>query len=217
MDWKAGPLYMLDFEGSPSSGVVEFGVVELRGGAVCTVSTATCQPRGPIRSKDRDVHGLGSDQLASREPFEAYYADFVGYRRAGVFAAHNRHAENTFLKETWALPPRVPDPLGGAVPVQQWGPWVDTLALYRHAYPGLVGYGLSDLVTTFKLCERLERLAAEHCPPDRQRPHCALYDALASSLLLLRLEEEPSFANRMTIRWLLQASVMGASQEEFLL
>lgn len=215
MDWKACSLYMLDFEGSPSSGVVEFGVVELRGGEICAVHTATCLPRGPIRSKDQEVHGLGRDQLASREPFETYYADFVAYRRAGVFAAHNRHAENTFLKETWALPPRVPDPLGGACAVQEWGPWVDTLALYRHAYPGLAGYGLSDLVMTFKLCERLETLAEEHCPARRQRPHCALYDALASALLLLRLEEEPSFANRMTLRWLLQVSVAGASQEEF--
>jgi len=38
-----------------------------------------------------------------------------------------------------------------------------------------------------RLTPRLDALAAEHCPPNRRRYHCALYDALAAALVLRAL------------------------------
>ena len=46
---------------------------------------------------------------------------------------------------------------------------------------------LSSLVSALRLTPRLDALAAEHCPPNRRRYHCALYDALAAALVLRAL------------------------------
>jgi DNA polymerase III epsilon subunit-like protein len=213
-DWKETPVYMMDFEGSASSGVVEYGVVELRGGRIGATATALCRPSGFIAARDREVHGIGDPETRGAEPFAAAYGQFVEYRRRGVFAAHNRHAENSFLKSTWALPPAVPDWRQGLANAQEWGPWIDTLSLYRMLYPGLAGYGLGGLVERFGLSERLGVLAGAHCPIGRRRPHCALYDALASALLLLRMEEEADLAGRVSLHWLLRISEGVSAQQE---
>ena len=213
-DWKSLTVYMLDFEGSPVSGVVEYGVVELSGGTIRSCQTALCQPVGRIGARDREVHGISENQATRHPPFASLYEQFVGYRRSGVLAAHNRHAENTFLKDTWPIPPVVPDWRGRSGTAQEWGPWVDTLSIYRALYPGLDSYGLGELVTLFRCGTRIEGLAEAHCPPGRRRPHCALYDALASAVLLLRLEETEDLQNRITLEWLLQLSQGRESQQE---
>ena len=68
-----------------------------------------------------------------------------------------------------------------------WGPWLDTLSIYRRLYPDLDSYQLNALIDLFQLAEPLNQLAQEYCPKERIRYHCALYDALASALLLFRL------------------------------
>ena len=51
------------------------------------------------------------------------------------------------------------------------------------------------------------------CPVDRRRYHCALYDALASALLLRRLAEEPTLKNA-SMRWLfLQSAASVAARD----
>jgi DNA polymerase III epsilon subunit-like protein len=57
-------------------------------------------------------------------------------------------------------------------------------------------------------------LAGAHCPIGRRRPHCALYDALASALLLLRMEEEADLAGRVSLHWLLRISEGVSAQQE---
>jgi DNA polymerase-3 subunit epsilon len=213
-DWKDTPVYMLDFEGSPGSGVVEYGVVELRGGRIESTATALCRPSGPISARDREVHGIGEADAREAPPFADAYEQFVAYRRGGVLAAHNRHAENAFMKATWALPPAVPDWRGGSGEAQEWGPWIDTLSLHRALYPGLAGYGLGELVEVFGIRPQLAELAGVHCPPGRRKPHCALYDALASALLLLRLEQAAQLSGRMTLHWLLLLSEGASAQQE---
>lgn len=213
-DWKATRVYMMDFEGSPRSGVVEFGIVVLLDGGIEFAETALCRPAGLITEREQEVHGLRQGDVAGRAPFSASYGKFVDFRRQGVYAAHNRHAENGFLKSTWPLPPEVPDWRRGGGTAQEWGPWIDTLSLYRALYPGLEGYGLGDLVDRFESRPELEALAERHCPPTRRKPHCALYDALASALLLLRLEQEPALAGRLTLGWLLQVSEGRSPQQE---
>lgn len=215
MEWKEAVVYMLDFEGSPGSGVVEYGWVRLSGGGISEARTERCQPTGPIRGADYAVHRLGAEQLSGARPFSTHYEAFVGLRREGVFAAHNRHAEFNFLKQTWAIPPRVPDPLQPGNCLQEWGPWVDTLAIYRSLYVGLESYALMDLVEVFKLSGRLTEEAERHCPPERRRSHCALYDALAAALLLLRLEDEAPLKDRITLDWLIRTSMGWTAQEEF--
>jgi DNA polymerase III epsilon subunit-like protein len=213
-DWKATTVYMIDFEGSPGSGVVEYGVVGLREGRVVMVETQLCRPTGAVSRRDRDVHGLSGRELSGLRPFSDHYERFVAFRREGVLAAHNRHAENTFIKSTWPLPPIVPDWREAGGEAQEWGPWIDTLSICRSVYPGLESYGLGDLVDRLQLQEQLEQLALGHCPGNRRKPHCALYDALASALLLLHLESTEALRDRMSLRWLLQMSDGQSAQQE---
>ena len=213
-DWKATKLYMMDFEGSPESGVVEYGVVELEGGEIQSVETGLCAPVGTILAKDARVHGIDQNRVQACAPFSDLYQRFVELRRNGVFAAHNRHAENRFLKDTWSHPPMVPDWRAGTGQAQEWGPWVDTLSIYRAVFPKLSSYALGDLLDTFQCRTELVKQAEAYCPADRARPHCALYDALASSLLLLRMEEEPTLAGKISIGWLLQLSHGREPQQE---
>jgi len=214
-DWKGIPVFMMDFEGSTGSGVVEFGVVRLEGGAIREVVTEPCRPVGTISVRDRDVHGLTEEALSERTPFRDYYRQFTGFRREGIFAAHNRHAENSFIKETWPVPPKVPDWRGEVSGhVHEWGPWIDTLSIYRALYGGLASYGLQELVQAFNLEDPLTGLADAYCPERRRKPHCALYDALASALLLLRLEDEADLQGRISTAWLLRLSRQVSGQQE---
>ena len=213
-DWKSTHIFMIDFEGSPSSGVVEYGIVHLFDGGIANVETRLCRPVGAISHRDWEVHGIGQAEAGAHEPFSSDYAHFVSLRRQGIFAAHNRHAENSFIKNTWAVPPAVPDWRRGSGEAQEWGPWLDTLSIYKTVYPGLNSYGLGDLVEVFGLGEQLDTLARVHCPERRRKPHCALHDALASSLLLIYLESLPEMRNRMPVPWLLQMSQGLEPQQE---
>ena len=213
-DWKAATVHMIDFEGSPGSGVVEFGVVSLREGRIASVLTELCQPVGTISGRDSSVHGIQDADASGRPPFSDYFPQFVEMRRSGVFAAHNRHAENTFIKNTWPLPPLVPNWRGQAGKVNEWGPWIDSLSVFKTVYPGLESYGLMELIERFGLSGRLAELAEDHCPASRSSPHCALYDALASSLLLLHMEEQDELTGRITVPWLLQLSRELNTQQE---
>lgn len=213
-DWKTQAVWMMDFEGSPTTGVVEAGVVLLQGGELREGHSFLCRPGAAIPERDQAVHGIGLEVARDEPPFAEHYGWFVELRRRGIFAAHNRHAENQFLGRTWPVPPRVPDWTDGGGPVHVWGPWIDTLALYRSFYPGLAGYGLGDLVERFALAGELARAAGRYCPENRRKPHCALYDALASALLLLRLEKEASLRNQLSLGLLLRTSGELSGQRE---
>jgi hypothetical protein len=70
------------------------------------------------------------------------------------------------------------------------------------------------LVKEFMLQDDLDNLAGKHCPSNRRKAHCALYDALASSLLLVRLASEESLSSYLSLGWLLQFSNGSSPQQE---
>ena len=92
---------------------------------------------------------------------------------AGPVVAHNAGTERSVLQS--AAPLHVP------------GPWIDTLALARRAWPHLPSHALEDLAPALGLEPDLRALF-----PDRA-PHDALYDAAACALVLLRLLREPGW------------------------
>jgi DNA polymerase-3 subunit epsilon len=185
--WSACPIHVVDFEGSPRTGVVEFGVATLLGGEVVSTSTRLHAPRAPIPAMDTQCHGLSARDLKGLTPFEAEWEHWVSLRRSGLLAAHNATVEAGLLRGTWSRPAAVPAFVGEAATVAEWGPWVDTCRLARAWAPTLGDYRLSSLVTALRLSPRLEALALEHCPPARRHYHCALYDALAAALVLRAL------------------------------
>ncbi len=206
MPSTAATIHVLDFEGSRHSGVVEYGVVTLVGGQVQAVHTRLCAAAGSLDPAEAAVHGLRDSDLAGAAPFSADLARFASLRQTGPLAAHHAPVERSLLRRTWPVPPASPDysasDPAAARRVADWGPWIDTRRLYEQLQPGRSNYQLMELVRDFALSTELAALATLHCPPGRNRPHCALYDALAAGLLLVRLPEYAS----ASLPWLLAQS-----------
>jgi DNA polymerase III epsilon subunit-like protein len=187
LPWHQVPIHVVDFEGGPRTGVVEFGVATLLGGEVVSAATALHAPRAPVPALDTQCHGLAERDLAGARPFEDEWDRWLSLRRTGLLAAHNATVEHDLLRGTWARPAAVPAFVGEGGAVAEWGPWIDTCRLARAWAPSLGDFRLGQLVADLRLGPRLEALAAQHCPPKRRRFHCALYDALAAALVLRAL------------------------------
>lgn len=195
--WTEFPLHVIDFEGSPRTGVIEFGVATLWGGEIVSASTRLHASRAAVPAIDTQCHGLTQRDLQGAGPFESEWENFVGLRRSGLLVAHNASVEAGLLRATWPRPSAVPSFVGEAAPVAEWGPWIDTCRLARAWAPSLGDFRLAALIQSLRLGPRLEALATQYCPAQRRRYHCALYDALAAALILRALcaQEERSTAS----------------------
>jgi len=207
------PIHVIDFEGSRQSGIVEYGVVTLNGVEIEAAYTRLCAATGTISDRDRMQHGISEAAVAMEAPFLAEWSLFAGLRERGPLCAHNAAVEDGLLRTVWAYPRNSPDFSGGLRMTASWGPWLDTLYLYRRIYPRLESHKLEDLIRLFELDSSLKRYAELYCPEKRRRYHCALYDALASALLLRRLYEEPDLKT-MSLRWLLLQSAPSSTARE---
>ncbi len=201
MRWTDVPIHVIDFEGHKAYGIVEYGVVVLRGGSIADTHTRLCAPRGGIPREDTRVHGVTAESASAFPVFEEEWERFTRWRAEGPFCAHHAVFENALLKHQWAFPPHSPDFGCAGEPAAEWGPWLDTRRLAEVFFPGRERYRLGDVVAFLGLEDSLEGVARTHCPPRRTRYHCALYDALASALILLRLLEYPGY-ERATLPWL---------------
>lgn len=68
--------------------------------------------------------------------------------------------------------------LGQEFPLQEFGPWVDTLTIAKNAFPHQRDFKLENLVPRLGLAS----IMAERCP--NLEPHDAFYDAVACATLL---------------------------------
>jgi DNA polymerase III epsilon subunit-like protein len=202
MRWVEQPIFFVDFEGSHATGVLEYGVVTVLGDRVVEAQTRLCRAAGRVRVEETAMHGLSESELAGQAPFAEDFDFFAGRREQGPLAAHYAGVENALLKAAWPYPRRSPDFARPGGSLVEWGPWIDTGALYAQLYPRLISLQLADLVTACRLQAELDALATAHCPPPRRRYHAALYDALAGALLLASLAREPWLAELSTAQML---------------
>jgi DNA polymerase III epsilon subunit-like protein len=181
-------LYVVDFEGSLHYGVVEYGVVRLAATGITEVFTGMCRPDRAVSPKDVLLHGLREDRLREFPGFDTHRDLFYGFRCRGLLAAHHAPVEQGLLNRYWhTLQSTSAD--GHPYPVLgSWGPWVDSRHVSRH-YHQFDSHSLMSVIEALGLEGRLVELGEAHCPEDRRRPHCALYDALASALILLHSRE----------------------------
>lgn len=207
------PIHVIDFEGSRQSGIVEYGVVTLQGAEIVAAHTRLCAPIGTISDRDRMQHGISEEAAAGAAPFDAEWCLFAELRATGPLCAHNAAVEDGLLRTVWPYPRDSPDFSEDDQRTASWGPWLDTLYLYRRIYPQLESHKLGDLIGLFGLQASLDEQAQLYCPQKRQRYHCALYDTLASALLLRRLYDEPAL-QALSLRWLfLQSSSTDAARD----
>lgn len=205
MHWREIPIHVIDFEGSRRSGILEYGLVTLAGGAIASTRTRLCRPLGRVDEMDIAIHRIRPSVAEAFPCFSDEWSMFCDLRRSGPLAAHFAGAENHLIKSVWPYPPASPDFAWPGRKLNDWGPWIDTGRLYAGLFPALESANLEALVAVFGYQEELDRLAEEHCPGGRCAYHAALYDALAAALLLLKLLERPSFAGA-SMAWLLENS-----------
>ncbi len=213
MAWTEQPIHFVDFEGSLTSGILEYGVATLQGGAVTAVHTRLCRATGGIRFKDAAVHGLQEAQLAGLALFADDFELFAGLRATGPLAAHFAGAENSLIKSVWPYGRSSPDFARAGQQTLEWGPWIDTGAIYRQIYPQLTSLRLADAVTDCGLQPELDAQAAVHCPVERRHYHAAPYDALAGALLLAWLAREPQLAGLSTMQLLALSTLDGEKRD----
>ena len=216
MSWTDQPIHFIDFEGSRASGVLEYGVVTLRGGRVVEARTRLCQATGRVDAQDTAVHGLRAAALAGLAPFADDWDFFADLRERGPLAAHYAGVENALLKSVWPYPRQSPDFARVGEHLIDWGPWIDSARLYAQFYPGLDTGRLEALVAACGLQAELDALAAAHCPPSRRRYHAALYDALAGATLLAALAREPQLGG-LTLMQLLAFSTLDPKKRDALI
>ncbi len=213
--WTETSIHFIDFEGNAVSGIIEFGVVTLRGSEITATRTRLCAAVGKVRPEETAVHGLDAPTLAGAAPFKDEWDYFADLRATGPLAAHFAQAENHLLKSAWAYPRNAPDFARPGRTATEWGPWIDTGRLYPQFFPGPAGAKLADLVREAGLQVALDDQAERHCPAGRRQYHAALYDALAGALLLRALLQRPELA-AATIPWLLQMSTLDGDKRDAL-
>ena len=211
--WIEQPIIFVDFEGSRTSGILEFGIVEVLGGQIVSARTRLCRATGRVRAEDAAVHGLREETLAPHAPFADEWEYFASLRERGPLAAHYAGVENALLKSVWPYPRSSPDFARPGERLAEWGPWIDSARLYAQLYPQLASGRLESLVATCGLQAELDALAAVHCPPVRRRYHTALYDALAGALLLASLAREPRLAALTTMQLLALSTLDGEKRD----
>lgn len=148
----------------------QIGVVRVRAGHVCVgecfESLLHIGDR-PFNSHAPGRHAQIRDHLmVAPTPSESWpvWVDWL----AGVpLVAHNVGTERSVLQRL--------------APLHRLGPWVDTLALVRQAYPKLVSKALDDVLNALGLTLRVHVL----CPG--REAHDALYDAFACAVVLEHL------------------------------
>ncbi|MCC5835448.1 MAG: 3'-5' exonuclease, partial [Opitutales bacterium] len=132
-----GPqIHVMDFEGNPRIGVIELGVVTLSAAKIVHTRSRFCCPDGEIPPAESRIHHISQQMVADSKPFAADFQAFVELRRSGIFAAHNATVEANLVRGQWPSPPIVPDWSRPNQHSADWGPWVDTLKIYRKLYPG---------------------------------------------------------------------------------
>lgn len=204
MNWTLSKIAVLDFEGEVSSGVVEFGVVVIKGSQIISTKTEQCRPTGQLNVKKIGIHGLRHNDLMVLDSFRNKQEFFIELRNSvDLFCAHHASVEKNLLKNAWPY-----RPIRSENQNLDWGPWADTLCLYKKLYPDIADYSLANLIATFGLNDELEKKALTACPEGRKNYHCALYDTLASALLLTRLAGNQK-VSEASLNWLIESSASG--------
>ena len=210
---SSSTIVFIDFEGSTRTGIVEYGIAVWKSGQITDTHTRLCKPRESLTMADTHLYGLGECDLIGADSVATAWELFSNLRNDAPFAAHHCVVENMLLHQVWPHGRKFPDFATGDHCIG-WGPWIDTRLIYELLYPDLSSYKLMDLIETFQLVDKLRSEGDKHCPENRCRPHCALYDAIASALLFTHVSNVPELAKWTLADWIKQPSRKDDEQME---
>lgn len=149
----------LDFEGSIKNGIREIGAITSKNEKIIEVDEK-------VISENQTCTNILIDMLRDRPQ---------------LFASHNVQIEKNMLLKY--LPYSNENKRTKNI---LWGPWIDTMEVYKNLYPQIEQYDLAHLTALFVKDESIE-LGEKHCKQDKISHHNALYDALCTFLLLRRI------------------------------
>ncbi|MDX1679142.1 MAG: exonuclease domain-containing protein [Akkermansiaceae bacterium] len=116
----------------------------------------------------RKVHGISDEDLADAPSLLTLWPECKRRLAGSLVVAHGRGTEKRFLR---------------TFPGHGFGPWVDTLPLARALWPELEDHSLGAI------CDQLELTAAIRKLVSGRNWHDALFDAVASLVLLVHVIE----------------------------
>ncbi|MES2706302.1 MAG: 3'-5' exonuclease [Verrucomicrobiota bacterium] len=135
----------------------------------------------PVTWQASQVHGITTADLAGAPPLASLWPQVKARLGGRLVVAHGAGTEKRFLR---------------VFPLHGFGPWVDTLLLARRFWPGVPDYSLETLIRSAGLQETLDA----ECPG--RRYHDALYDSVASLLILRHLLLHAGLAERPMAEWM---------------
>jgi DNA polymerase III subunit epsilon len=127
----------------------------------------------------QQVHGITKEQLSNAPKLILLWPDIKRRLSGNVIVAHGHGTEKRFLR---------------AFPGHGFSPWVDTLHLARAAYPTLKDYSLRTICNELDIVDEIN-LHSNSASPMIINWHDALYDSIASIILLKRIIQNFSLQN----------------------
>ncbi len=134
----------------------------------------------PVTWQASQVHGITTADLKDAPAFVSLWPEVRQRLGNRVVVAHGAGTEKRFLR---------------AFPLHGFGPWLDTLNLARRFWPGVPDYSLETLIAAGGLKASLDAA----CPG--RRFHDALYDAVASLLVLRHVVQEAGLSTVPMDQW----------------
>ena len=160
--------FALDFEGNLKKGIREMGIIEFNNFKI-------------INAYELDVQNKDETMFILNNLNQDY--EFI--------ICHNWHIEKNLLTDVFPYPS-----LKEKNENCKWGPWLDSLKIYKTFYPNLESYELINLCKTFLKEDQIKLTIEKICPKYKTfNPHNALYDATGSFLLIKRLAEKFNLSN----------------------
>jgi DNA polymerase-3 subunit epsilon len=173
----------IDFESSGygedgSDDPIQIGIALMHKSDICSGNffRSFIQPAKPraISNAARAVHRIKEEELEGAPPLITLWPTIRDALRGRVVVAHGAGTEKRFLR---------------AFPMHGFAPWVDTLQIARQCLPKATDYSLGALLQKLNL----EGTVADKCPSLSW--HDALFDAVASLVLLRRMLQDKSASN----------------------
>ena len=165
-DWMSISYAVVDVEGNGQQppDLVELAVVRIVGGEIQEPTSWLVKPERPIKYFATRIHGITTQDVADAPSFGSIADEVRASLDVSALIAHNAHVDTGVLKRylpKWDAPEVF-----------------DTLKLAKRLLPNQSGYRLGMLVHALNLAEGLS---------DDLTPHRAVYDALVTARLFVRL------------------------------
>lgn len=157
----------------------QIGMVTLKNGKMdpdsMFESFLSVAPNRPFNPHAPGRHAMLRDEIAESPTPQQLWPSIKTRLTDFPLCAHNVGTEKKFTRLM--------------APMHQFGIWLDTLRIARLAWPGCASYALEDLTVMLDLKPKVDAV----CPG--KEPHDALYDSVASALLLEHLLDQPGWSS----------------------